>query len=435
MTEVSHTWKSEEITAPAPAGDADTEEATALGKLAMGGKSVSFGKISVARCHQNVTEHDTEHEIVESEAPEPSWRQMVRSKMDEYYSSILGKDYSSREATFVLLVGGLMAFNCGFINGSCVSGLLTGGTGQSVAGYTASYTKSGLAMAQGDWESMSFPSGLILSYFAGSFIAGILTPDAKSYQIEPTYGPTFLIGGVLMAIASILADLEVYPNKVFCLVAAANGVQNGIASIYSANLIRVSMTGATCDLALTVAQLVRGNLKSFGKGLVLALVVFNFWLGGIVSFYATRRLLSRTLFINAALFWAIGIALVFFLVREIGVSVQAAVFGTWQWKKALQHLQEMNLLKNDGGGFVMDPSRHAATTLSKLFDAVDLDGDGEINSTELTLALNESAMTITDSVIQLLIQSADTNKDGKINREEWCSMIEKIRTLKQSSRV
>ena len=375
-----------------------------------------------------------------------TWSQRVslslRSKIDKHYSKLFGNEYSKKEGTFVLIAGGLMAFNSGFINASCVSGLLTNGRSQSVTGYTSAYTKSAMAVAGGDWEDLSFPSGLILSYMLGAFIASLFTPRAKSYRIEPSYGPTFLVGGVFMVWASIFAGLEKDPNYVFCLVAAANGIQNGIASIYSANLIRCSLTGSTTDLALFLAQVMRGNSAKFTKTAVIGMIVLNFWLGGLVSFYFTRRFLARTLFFNAVLFWLIGVALVAFLVKEIGISVQAAILGNWEWKRVLRRLQESGLLHDttDGGGGIAvqveDGKDNVKVTLVDMFDEIDVDNDGYIEHNELLEALlNKTNMKVSSKMVKLLIRSADANGDGLISRDEWTNLIEKIQSSSTNKRT
>ena len=71
-----------------------------------------------------------------------------------------------------------------------------------------------------------------------------------------------------MLAASILAALEFETIYVFCLAAAANGIQNGIASIYSANLIRCSLTGSSTDAV--VYRYVAGAI-SLAAGLFLFL--------------------------------------------------------------------------------------------------------------------------------------------------------------------
>jgi uncharacterized membrane protein YoaK (UPF0700 family) len=330
---------------------------------------------------------------------------------------LFGKDISKRECSFVITAGALIAFNSGFVNGSCVSGLLSPtGASQSVAGFTSSYTKSALAIVDGDWSTYGFNIGLIWSYMAGAFISGIITPDATPYQIQPTYGPTFLIGGVFLMTASILAALEAHPTYIFFLAAAANGIQNGIASIYSANLIRCSLTGSTTDIALVAAQLLQGNRKQLWKGMVILSIVCSFWLGGLISFFATRRFLSYTLFFNAALFWLIGIALVYFLVNELHVSMEAAIFGSWKWKNAIRRLNESS---NGGDG-------ETESRLLDMFDEIDADMNGQIEPDELLDFLLKANIKMSAKGVRILIKCADEDGDGLINREEWNKICEKV---------
>lgn len=352
--------------------------------------------------------------------PDPSSGSRKTTVSERLHADLFGNDYSHREGVFVLLAGIVMAFNCGFVNGSCASGLLLNGRSDlrvTVVGYTAAYTTSALETAQGDWSDVSFPSGLILSYMTGAFLAGLATPRARSYRIEPTYGPTFLVGGVFLLVASVLAETRYGdPRHVYCCIAASAGIQNGMASIYSANLIRCGLTGATTDFALAMGQLVRGNSKNLPKAIVIGLLLLNFWFGGVVSWYATRRFQSRTLFINAALFWLIGMALVVFLVREVGVSVKAAIFGTWKWDKVLQQLHQ-----GMGGGMELTEA-----ALCDLFDEIDDDGNGEIEPDELLTALLKADIVMSPKMVRMLIQCADEDGDGVIDRAEWEQLVRKM---------
>jgi hypothetical protein len=339
----------------------------------------------------------------------------VRSSMDHNYKTLFGEQYDMKEGTFVLLSGMAMAFNMGFVNGSCLTGFLTGGEKQVVAGFAGPFGQSSIAIAQSDWEAFGFYSNLILSYMAGSFVAGSFTPNARPYSIQPNYGPTFLIGGILLFMASVLAALEVDAKYVFYLTTGANGLQNGVASLYSAHLIRCSMTGAITDIALALGQATRGNTKAVPKMIVLSLIVFMFWLGGLASFYTTRRFLSLTLFFNAALFWLIGIVSVVFLVKHVSISVRDAVFGTWQWKKTLRQL-------GASAG-----TSHSEAKLYSMFDEIDEDGNGHIDQDELLQYLMQLDNRITARSVRLLIRSADKDFDGKISRDEWDTMIRNLK--------
>eukprot|EP00977_Amphora_coffeiformis_P005920 scaffold1253_cov146-Amphora_coffeaeformis.AAC.3 len=255
------------------------------------------------------------------------------------------------------------------------------------------------------------------SYMLGAALAGSFTPTAVPYRIHPTYGPTFLVGGIMLFTASVLAAWEVSdPSYIFFLAACVCGLQNGIASIYSSNLIRCSLTGALTDIALTVGQLTRGNSKSLPKAIVLSLLVFFFWVGGIVAFFMSRKYLSYTLFFNAALFWLIGIACVIFLVKNISISPYDAIFGTWAVKKTLRRLGSLE----DGGGAAGEER------LKNMFDTIDCDGNGEIDHDQLLQYLMQMDKKTTARAVKMLIRSANKDQNDTIDREAWHRMIQKL---------
>mmetsp|Transcript_43305 Transcript_43305/g.104675 ORF Transcript_43305/g.104675 Transcript_43305/m.104675 type:complete len:275 (+) Transcript_43305:348-1172(+) len=197
--------------------------------------------------------------------------------LKEAISKLMGDDYSTHEAAFVLFVGALISFNTGYVNGSCLSGLISpNNTKTSVTGLTTKYSTSALHLANSEFQDASIQFSLIGSYFLGAFLSGLVTPKATPYRIEPTYGPTFLIGGIFLTAASILSAKGVGDTYIFCFAAAAAGIQNGIASIFSANLIRCSLTGSTTDIAITLGQVIRGNRKQLRKSMVLLMIVSCF---------------------------------------------------------------------------------------------------------------------------------------------------------------
>ncbi|GMH99642.1 hypothetical protein TrVE_jg1817 [Triparma verrucosa] len=64
--------------------------------------------------------------------------------------------------------------------------------------------------------------------------------------------------------------------------------------------------------------------------------------------------------------------------------------------------------------------------MKKLFDKIDTDKSGSINSTELQKALNEAGMDVNVLTVQAMMYSADKDSDGTISKEEWHALIEKI---------
>jgi hypothetical protein len=330
-------------------------------------------------------------------------------------SAILKDGYRRRKRKLVVTAAGLLALNNGFLNGACLSGFVSPGSpfpALTVSGLTASYSLSGLGIAKGNWEAYGIHVGIILSYFTGTFIAGLSTPNAKPYRLHPTYGPTFLVGGVFLLGGGIVAIFEKSGYISFFLSAAASGIQNGIASKYSANLIRCTVTGTTTDIALVVADLFRGNSKNLENGQVLAIITMNFWLGGLVSFFAAKTLHKYTLLANAIMFWAIGLCLIFFLATELGLSVNAAITGNWKWRKAMRSLRAS--------------TQHSDVSLLDMFDIIDTDKDGYVTQTELLEAFISAGVTTDLRTVKVLTSYADRNNDGFIDRDEWKLIVTSI---------
>ena len=181
-------------------------------------------------------------------------------------TKLFGEDYNINEAKFVLFACCLIALNSGFVNATCLSGLLIRQPGTDanpishmVAGFAGSYTNTSLGLASLNATKYLYNLWILMSYMFGSFVAAMICPHAKPFVIEPNYGPTFWLGGTALLAASLLAVYEKPSRYIFFLVVFSNGIQNGIASIYSANLIRCTLSGATTDVAIVIAQMINGT--------------------------------------------------------------------------------------------------------------------------------------------------------------------------------
>ncbi|CAB9519687.1 membrAne [Seminavis robusta] len=242
------------------------------------------------------------------------------------------KKPQGQEYIYAICVGVLLSFNAGYVNGSCLTGLVApSGTMRAVTSHTGTLTKSALALASGNFKEFGFLLSMFLCFGMGSFIAGALTPKPRPFIIEPSYGPTFLLGGIFLTTSSTLAALEVRnENFIFYFAAAANGIQNGISSLYSQNLIRsTGITGTTTDIGIFTGQLLRGNCANTWKIGVLLSLWSSFWCGGLVSFFATSSLLHFSLLFNAGLFLIIGASVIVFLTHNMSLSVTGALLGNF----------------------------------------------------------------------------------------------------------
>ena len=205
---------------------------------------------------------------VEQECSSPSrgiGRVFCEAKSQKVSVSPLNPKYSSREQTFVVGCGMLLSFNSGFSNGLALSGLLTPPDAdvrtQGTSGYSGVTTHSALALASlavggspqyrqnervSNLTYFGFQTTMILAFVVGSMISGLLNPRPSPWRLAPKYAPTFFLCTAFMSIAAALSSLDdtILTNdtrtRCFYFVALANGIQNGISSMYSANLIRTT---------------------------------------------------------------------------------------------------------------------------------------------------------------------------------------------------
>lgn len=338
-----------------------------------------------------------------------------------------------REYTYAICVGVLLSFNAGYVNGSCLTGLI-GNTGRKVnaASNTGTITLAALALASGDVPEFGFLASNTLSYLLGSWIAGILTPNPRAFRIEPSYGPTFLLGAACLTLSSTLSAVEGNEKWIFHLVSMASGIQNGITSLYSKNLIRsTGFTGTSTDIGIFLGQFLRGNRKNTWKLIVMLCLLLSFWLGGLVSLYATTEFLQFSLLVNASLYLLIGMFVVAFLIFELDVSLGAAVLGTGQWKRALQQLNLLGVMDEssahlhhcddcDGGSCCEEDH------IDQLFDQFDMDQSGTIDRKELHAALRHAGINISKRQSAQMVKRADKDGDGIISREEFRDMVTEI---------
>lgn len=165
-------------------------------------------------------------------------KSLSQIQMASSSSSLKNMGVSSlSEAYFVLAVGLLLSLNSGYINGLCLSGLLTkeGSFKQSVA-VTGSYIKSSLALADGMYDDFVFALSLILAFAGGATVSSLMNPCSIPHRLDPSYGPTFLLGALFLIAAAVAANINPSGRVHYLFAAATNGMQNGMSSMYTANV-------------------------------------------------------------------------------------------------------------------------------------------------------------------------------------------------------
>lgn len=219
--------------------------------------------------------------------------------------------------------------------------------------------------------------------------------------------------------ASIAAVLNPDHRTLYYFAAAANGIQNGMTSTYSANLIRTThLTGTSTDIGLIIGQMLRGNMKNLWKFKVLVGLATSFWFGGLLSFYSATAFLSNSLWFSAALYLLIGLTHIIFVVLTQKVGFFQACFGTYKWQGVLE---SMAASMTESGDKSLGAMTHSQ--IDHVFDEIDDDGSGTIDANELMQALNKMGMKLTRQNVEAMMRVVDDNGDGDIDREEFHTLV------------
>ncbi|KAF9935084.1 calmodulin-like 3 [Mortierella antarctica] len=70
-----------------------------------------------------------------------------------------------------------------------------------------------------------------------------------------------------------------------------------------------------------------------------------------------------------------------------------------------------------------EPTKKSPQEVDNIFRNFDLDGNGSISAKELGKVLAGQGESLTENELNDMIKAADTNKDNKVDREEFSKMI------------
>jgi len=359
------------------------------------------------------------------------------------------QDYSTKEYIFVVILGLTMSFIAGYSNGVCLSGYIavhTRDIKESVAGVTGLYTNSAIALGENNIEEYSFNVATFLSVMVGACISSLLSPRPIAFHLSPRYGPTFLIG-CCFSLAGGTAALH-NERREFYLTAIANGIMNGISSMYTANLIRTThLTGTTTDIGLFVGQFLRGNRINLWKLYILAGLATFFWLGSLVGYTVSKLIRNHSLILNAVFFFIMGCSIIIFFMcfSRHKLSFIEAILG--DDSKCCDNLKfekdddtntndDSNNNETKTGELTLDDNRSSRSVRDDHGDDDDDDDSNENNKTML-MVTEQELMEILDKIV--CTNSTDNNEgdegdDGRghgrfivINQQQQNQFIESIR--------
>ena len=179
--------------------------------------------------------------------------------------------------TWVQLSAFFLALNAGMIN---VLGLITV-LHQSVSHMTGNVSMLSMALLMGQWDQIIFLSLVIVSFFIGSLLSGLILGNSRFY-LGLRYGyPLSLVAFFILLCWLLLPHFPRYALLFACM---AMGIQNAMISHYKGAIIRTThLSGVLTDLGLAIGYCLRG-LELDQKRVTLHLLIFvGFLLGGILA--------------------------------------------------------------------------------------------------------------------------------------------------------
>jgi uncharacterized membrane protein YoaK (UPF0700 family) len=319
-----------------------------------------------------------------------------------------------REFLFVSFCGCFLTFNSGYLNGCS----LTGYKGLSninvpVAGLTGTYTKAAIAIADHNGVGFVDAFAIIGCFIFGSFLSGLFLPKAKPMSISPEYGPLLLLQGLFLTSACIGSELNYEGIWLWYLLSIANGIQNGITSIYSGNMIRTThLTGTSTDIGLIIGQIFRGNYVNSFKLILLLSLTISFCLGATLSITMVEIYGFHAIIPNTILVLIIGILLIIFVSNEFNITFWEALSNSGGWDQAIHDLKLKG--KNE-------------SEIDLIFNDIDVDKSETIDVKELCIAIEKSTKkSVSDRYIAKLFFHADSDNNGKISRNQFHKALEKF---------
>lgn len=311
------------------------------------------------------------------------------------------QDHSKYEYIFTVSLGMIMALIAGYSNGVCLSGFIKVDTEKvtgSVTGVTGAYTNSAIAIAvpgnPKEWEKYKLAVGTLFSVMVGSCISSVLNPRPIAFEISPSFGSTFIIGAIFSALGSVSAIHN--SRREFYLVAISNGIMNGISSMYTANLIRVThLTGTTTDIGLFVGQHLRGNRANNWKLFILSGLVTSFWLGSLIGYKIASSQQEFSLILHSAFFFVMGCSVLGYFVIEHKMSIWDALFGLGKLSSFVQRIVVTRHIHGGGEDDISIDEEVPEYELLHIYDELDEDLTGHVDQEQLLQELEKRGLQVT----------------------------------------
>ena len=232
---------------------------------------------------------------------------------------------SNFEFSVIMIGSSLLSFHAGFVNGVCVLAHNIG-----VTHMTGTTTKLGITLGKGLLDDALVDLCLIINFIFGASIAGFNIDGA--FKLGASYGPLFFIGSFIFLLACLCEIYDSHDNYFLYFAAMGSGLQNGLTTKYSGNVLRTThMTGTATDLGILLGRWWgRGESKEFWRFYLLVPVFVAFCAGGIISVPIFQVMGKKSLIISVILFFSIGILYISVVAWKMEVTIIRAFSGMFR---------------------------------------------------------------------------------------------------------
>ena len=179
---------------------------------------------------------------------------------------------------WISLGGAWLALCAGFINAAGFLQIHEHG----LTHVTGQVTRVGIEVAAGRFSSAGEAGVLVLWFFLGAMISGVIIRKSELSARGRPYGVALLVEATLLGAATLLmVNRQSWGSN---LAAVAAGLQNALATSYSGAIVRTThMTGIVTDLGLLFGHAVRGEQIEWAKARLLGLLLGSFLAGGVLG--------------------------------------------------------------------------------------------------------------------------------------------------------
>lgn len=159
-------------------------------------------------------------------------------------------------------------------------------------------------------------------------------------------------------------------------------------------------------MSLVIGKMLRGNFESFQRGVILALIVSNFWIGSLLSVPVVERISFQTLFIPAVLLYSLGALATLYLTERLGVPFWSALIGNWEWPLVLDKIRP-------------GETEWTMEDWMQIFEQADVDCSHSVSVDDIKCHLEKThGVQMSDFQLKVLFRAAKVG-NREIREDEW----------------